>query len=487
MSDNEATNGAQSPRAAQENDSHHAEDTPMATQDAEHNGDAENNIDGDHAQNEASDLAADAANNGSPDAQDDDDDIPMNEGRGGDDSELSEVDEAEFADFDPTTINVDDRPAQDIDEDAVRQLKARKRKGTDGPKKPKEGKREKKSKKRERRDQDDDFDDDGADGEILEGKRRVKGKSSREPRSREDRGDKEERLREKRVLAAKERQIEEDNMTEEQKRAAALDRAMDAALRNPNKRRKKKDEIDLEAEADEEINALKLRMESACAEDNEARQNGQPAINKLKLLPEVLNLMNRQSVRHSLLDPDTNFLQSVKFFLEPLNDGSLPAYNIQRDIFQALERLPIDKETLLSSGIGKVVVFYTKSKKPEIGIKRIAERLLADWSRPILKRTDDYKKRKIATADYDAMQAQNQLRQGKSIADDSTPAARQRDRALEKPIFSNRARIETHNASYTVAPRSTFDAAAAESARPMGAAGLDAFRRMTAKKVSRRN
>jgi len=144
-------------------------------------------------------------------------------------------------------------------------------------------------------------------------------------------------------------------------------------------------------------------MEAACREDNEARQSGQPAVNKLKLLPEVLNIMNRQSIRHSVVDPEANFLQSVKFFLEPLNDGSLPAYNIQRDLFQALERLPIDKETLLSSGIGKVVVFYTKSKKPEIGIKRIAERLLADWSRPILKRTDDYKKRKIATADYDAM------------------------------------------------------------------------------------
>ena len=56
----------------------------------------------------------------------------------------------------------------------------------------------------------------------------------------------------------------------------------------------------------------------------------------------------------------------------------------------------------MSSGIGKVVLYYTKSKRPEIGIKRIAERLLADWSRPILKRSDDYKKRKIATADYDA-------------------------------------------------------------------------------------
>jgi hypothetical protein len=142
-------------------------------------------------------------------------------------------------------------------------------------------------------------------------------------------------------------------------------------------------------------------MEEACQADNIARENNKPATNKLEMLPEVVALLNRNTIQHSIVDPDTNFLQSVKFFLEPLNDGSLPAYNIQRDLFTALARLPIEKEALLSSGIGKVVLYYTKSKKPEIGIKRIAERLLGEWSRPILKRSDDYKKRKVATKEFD--------------------------------------------------------------------------------------
>lgn len=145
---------------------------------------------------------------------------------------------------------------------------------------------------------------------------------------------------------------------------------------------------------------MKIRMEQACEADNTARERNQPAIHKLKMLPEVVALLNRNTVQHSIVDPDTNFLQSVKFFLEPLNDGSLPAYNIQRDLFAALARLPIEKEALLSSGIGKVVLYYTKSKRPEIGIKRTAERLLGEWSRPILKRSDDYKKRRVITAEY---------------------------------------------------------------------------------------
>lgn len=158
---------------------------------------------------------------------------------------------------------------------------------------------------------------------------------------------------------------------------------------------------DLEEAFDEEIADLKLRMEQACVADNAAREKDQPAIHKLKLLPEVVAVLNRNTIQHSIVDPDTNFLMTVRFFLEPLNDGSLPAYNIQRDLLTALTRLPIEKEALLSSGIGKVVFFYTKSKKPEVGIKRVAEKLIGEWSRPILKRSDDYKKRKIATQEFD--------------------------------------------------------------------------------------
>lgn len=136
-------------------------------------------------------------------------------------------------------------------------------------------------------------------------------------------------------------------------------------------------------------------MEEACRDDNTAREQGKPAIHKLSMLPEVVALLNRNTVQHSIVDPDTNFLQSVRFFLEPLNDASLPAYNIQRDLFAALGKLPIEKDALLASGIGKVVLFYTRSSKPEIAIKRQAEKLLGEWTRPILKRTDDYKMRKV--------------------------------------------------------------------------------------------
>ena len=184
-------------------------------------------------------------------------------------------------------------------------------------------------------------------------------------------------------------------------RRRALDKAMDAALRNPNQRRRKKDGEDLQALADEEIERLRNDMILAAEADVTARAANKPAMHKLKLLPAVMSLLSRSNLRDSFVDPDTNFLEAVRFFLEPLNDGSLPAYNIQRDLFAALETLPIDKDALIASGIGKVTLFYTKSKKPEVGIKRIAERLIADWSRPILARPDDYRQKAYEMKDFD--------------------------------------------------------------------------------------
>lgn len=295
---------------------------------------------------------------------------------------LSEVDENLIEDYDPEAVDIENRPVE-IDEEVARTLTATKRKRADGEatKKPKEGRREKK-----RRDRDEDVDVEGDDGARKPRRARRAEGGERRPKAK----------------AATPEPENEENLTPEERRKRAIDRALDAAIKKPTgARRRKKDEIDLEDEIDDLLADLKIQMERACQADNSARENGQPALHKLKLLPEVTAILNRNNVQHAVLDPDTNFLQHVKFFLEPLNDGSLPAYNIQRDIFMALSKLSIEKEALISSGIGKVVVFYTRSKQPEQSVKRMAERLVGEWSRPILKRTDDYKKRHIETRDFD--------------------------------------------------------------------------------------
>ena len=240
--------------------------------------------------------------------------------------------------------------------------------------------------------------------------------------------------------------------------------------------------------ADEEIATLRIRMAEAAEADVAARQHKppKPAMHKLKLLPEVTALLNRNSrdVENAIVDPENNLLESVRFFLEPLPDGSLPAYNIQRELFAALAKLPIDKECLIASQIGKVVLFYTKSKKPELGIKRSAERLLGEWTRPILKRSDDYRKRALPSAEYDPL-SQHPHRAALSRSAEEA-AVQARARAVDAAAGEkggNRARVEAERRTYTIVPRSG-QVAGGMFARPLGASGEDAFRRMKARQAA---
>lgn len=85
------------------------------------------------------------------------------------DSVLSDIDEAQFEDFDPANIAIEDRPAIAVDEDNVGLIGRHKRNREDGAevkKKKKEGRREK-PKKRKRQDDDDAF----SGGEEIDGKR----------------------------------------------------------------------------------------------------------------------------------------------------------------------------------------------------------------------------------------------------------------------------------------------------------------------------
>ncbi|KAG3182870.1 hypothetical protein PC129_g25357, partial [Phytophthora cactorum] len=166
--------------------------------------------------------------------------------------------------------NIEDRPV-DIDEDIARTLKATKRKRSDGEvaKKPREGRREKK-----RRDRDDDvaMDDGAAEGGKQMRRSRRQGEGERRPRAK----------------AATPEPENEDHLSPEEKRKRAIDRALDAAIKKPSgPKRRKKDEIDLEDEIDEQLADLKGQMERACQADNQAREAGQPARHKRKLLPDV--------------------------------------------------------------------------------------------------------------------------------------------------------------------------------------------------------
>ncbi|KAF8126903.1 transcription factor iws1 [Boletus edulis] len=199
----------------------------------------------------------------------------------------------------------------------------------------------------------------------------------------------------------KRKQITEEDLNDlppEKANKRRLDMQFDAILKPKKnsriKKRKKDDDDTLDRFADEEVSRLREAMLGAAADDEQANREKLPATNKLKLLPQVLEVLRKQSLSQSIVD--NNLLEGVRRWLEPLPDRSLPALNIQRDFFPILKKMEfIDSAVLKESGLGRIVLFYTKCKRVYPDMQRIANDLVCTWSRPIIQRSASYRDRVV--------------------------------------------------------------------------------------------
>ncbi|KAG7922770.1 hypothetical protein KL905_001991 [Ogataea polymorpha] len=243
-------------------------------------------------------------------------------------------------------------------------------------------------------------------------------------------------------VAAPEEIEEEDEQTRKRRE---FEEKFAAVLRKPTKR-KKNDEVDLEAMQDEAIAHLKNMMKDAAELDIECVNNKRPATHKLKLLPQVKDTLLKSNLYDSILD--NNLLEAVRIWLEPLPDASLPAFEIQKTLFSELTKLPIKTIHLRESGLGKVMLFYQKSKKVEPSLKRTAEKLIGDWTRPIMGRSDNYRAKKVQTVTVDVDRLQSMS---------PTPKPQQPVRkSLYQESADRRKRAaapEARTSVYTVAPQ----------------------------------
>ncbi|TFK75186.1 hypothetical protein BDN72DRAFT_758164 [Pluteus cervinus] len=167
--------------------------------------------------------------------------------------------------------------------------------------------------------------------------------------------------------------------------------------KSSRQKKRKNDEV-LDSFADDEVSRLREAMINAAEEDIRANNEKLPATAKLKLLSEVMETLRKASLAQSIVD--NNLLEAVRRWLEPLPDRSLPALNIQREFFPTIKRMEfIDTAVLKESGLGRIVLFYTKCKRVTPDIARIAGDLVSTWSRPIIKKSASYRDRVIPTAD----------------------------------------------------------------------------------------
>lgn len=254
------------------------------------------------------------------------------------------------------------------------------------------------------------------------------------------------------VLAATEAPGDEPGFTEDPqaRRRRLLEEKMDLAMKSKSVRRKKADEDDLERMQDDRIDELKDQMIKAANMDVEKNLQGQIATEKLKLLSEVMSVMLKADLAISILD--NNLLEAVRLWLEPLPDALMPAYQIQKELIHGLTALPIKTDHLVALGIGKVLVFYQRSKRTEPLLKQLVDRLIGDWTRPILNKSDSYRDRTIQFQLYDRHKYANKL-----------PSARARTKepkTLYEQSAERRKRAAIPSArtsAYKIAPRVNKD------------------------------
>ncbi|KAI0783654.1 hypothetical protein C8Q75DRAFT_725434 [Abortiporus biennis] len=215
------------------------------------------------------------------------------------------------------------------------------------------------------------------------------------------------------------------------------------------KRKKKGDEDDvLDRAADEEVSRLREAMLGAAADDEQANKEKIPATAKLRLLPQVMDVLRKSSLAQSIID--NNLLEGVRRWLEPLPDKSLPALDIQKEFFPILKKMDfIDTNVLKESRLGRVIIFYTKSKRVTPDIARMANDLVSSWSRPIIKRSASYRDRVVpmAQAGYGEGKGGERLNQILARAKESD-----KNRVRKNAVMIPQREL----GSYTVAPRSSL-------------------------------
>ncbi|KZS92570.1 hypothetical protein SISNIDRAFT_486586 [Sistotremastrum niveocremeum HHB9708] len=244
-------------------------------------------------------------------------------------------------------------------------------------------------------------------------------------------------------------QEELDALPPELARKAQLDLQIESILKTkkasrPKKRKKDAEEEVIDRFADEEVQRLRENMIAAADDDIQANKDKLPATSKLKMLPQVMDVLQKSALTQSIID--NNLLEGVRRWLEPLPDKSLPALNIQNAFFEAMTKMYIDTNTLKESGLGRIVLFYTKCKRVTGHVNKLANDLVSAWSRPIIKRSASYRDRQIP------------------LAENEGDAPRQNDRLnmiLERARKSEKNRVRKNAVSiptsslgtYSVAPR----------------------------------
>lgn len=124
-------------------------------------------------------------------------------------------------------------------------------------------------------------------------------------------------------------------------------------------------------------------MRSCFKEDQRLNEQNKPAFVKIENIEAICTRIMRKDAREALLK--MGVLSELRTWLEPLPDNSLPNPKVKKWILDLLLSLKVSKSDLLSSGIGKIVNFYSRNPKEAVDVRKQASRVAKRWKAQVIR------------------------------------------------------------------------------------------------------
>eukprot|EP00164_Ancoracysta_twista_P001198 GFYU01001573.1.p1 GENE.GFYU01001573.1~~GFYU01001573.1.p1 ORF type:complete len:418 (+),score=129.97 GFYU01001573.1:30-1256(+) len=154
-----------------------------------------------------------------------------------------------------------------------------------------------------------------------------------------------------------------------------------------SKRRKTTDKSD--AEIKQTIVEFLDQMNDAADEDIRRNREGEPAVAKLQLLPEMSAQLRKIQLWDQFLE--SGVLAVLKKWLYPMPDKSLPSLQVRTTVLEILLELPVYLDKLKACGIGKIVRWLIKHPHETKENAELANKVVERWCRPLFNRSMDYR------------------------------------------------------------------------------------------------